>query len=416
MSPFGMSEAVRGDADMMFHGHRFLLRAGLAIGNVFAWVFVFDYFVSLSGSVGRAFAGVLIMYALSQAITVLLTPIAAANLRRGTRSALVWALMLSAGAFIMLGATLGGLFNGIESTLWGIAAFSVLLGAYRALYFIPYELNRLPAALRSAQAGANTEGARPRGRLFYELLLTLVPAFAGATLITEAYAPTKLLFGAGVFAILATLPVLLIPNIYERFSFSYAETFRELFTRRNNRILRISFLEGAQGAALFLVWPLAVFLIVGGSYATLGIVFSVTLLCILLFRIIHRNLVPEFRRQRSLFTHVTFAVSGWVARFVAGSALGVIIADAYAYSTHPVRGTTTDPFVFEQSADAGSFIDEYTALKEIGLAIGRISFAVIIGAFVFLTPIIIAFTVAVTLAAVSAGISASLARHHETAQ
>ena len=405
MSSFEVPDAKRSGADVMFHGHRFLLRAGLAIGNVFAWIFVFDYFVGLSGSVARAFAGVLIMYALSQAITVMLTPVAAAHLRRGTRSALVWALLLSASAFVILGATLGGLFNGTESALWGIAAFAIFLGAYRALYFIPYELNR-----------ANTEGARPRDRLFYELLLALVPAFAGATLLTETYAPVKLLFGAAAFSVIAALPVLFIPNIHERFSFSYAETFRELFTRRNNRILRISFLEGAQGAALLLVWPLAVFLIVGGSYATLGIVFSVTLLCILLIRIIHRNLVPEFRRQRSLSTHVTFAVSGWVARFVTGSALGVIIADAYAYSTHPVRGTSVDPFVFEQSADAGSFIDEYTALKEIGLAIGRISFAVIIGTFVFLAPIIVAFAIALLLAAVSAGISVSLARRHEAAQ
>lgn len=403
MSSFGMSERERGDADVIYHGHRFLLRAGLAIGNVFAWVFIFDYFVILSGSIARAFAGVLLTYALSQMITVMLTPIAAAHLRRGTRSMLVWALMLSASAFIILGATFGGLFDNTESALWGIAAFSILLGAYRALYFIPYELNR-----------ANTEGARPYGRLFYELLLALVPAFAGATLITETYAPTKLLFGAAAFAILAVLPILLVPNIYERFSFSYAETFRELFTRRNSRILWASLLEGAQGAALFLVWPLAIFLIVGGSYATLGIVFSVTLLCILLFRIVYRELTPVPRRQNSLFTHVTLAVSGWVARFVAGSAVGVIIADAYAYSAHPVRGTTSDPFVFEQSADAGSFIDEHTALKELGLAIGRIVFVVIIGAFVFLTPVIVAFAAAVILAAFATGTSVILLRHRTT--
>src|SRR3989344_7713112 len=98
-------------SDALFHAHRFLLRTGLAIGNVFAWIFVFEYFALLSNSVPRALAGVLIVYALSQAITILATPLAASFLRRGTHSMLLWALTLAASAFIVLGATLGGFFD-----------------------------------------------------------------------------------------------------------------------------------------------------------------------------------------------------------------------------------------------------------------------------------------------------------------
>src|SRR3989344_6657601 len=75
MSSFEVPDAKRSCADVMFHGHRFLLRAGLAIGNVFAWIFVFDYFVGFSGSVARAFAGGPIMYALLQAVKGMLTPV-----------------------------------------------------------------------------------------------------------------------------------------------------------------------------------------------------------------------------------------------------------------------------------------------------------------------------------------------------
>src|SRR3989344_6139117 len=184
-SPSTLGTSARPD-EAAFHAHRFLLRTGLAIGNVFAWIFVFEYFAFLAGSVPRAFAGVLLMYALSQAITIILTPIAAAHLLRGTRQALFIAVILAGSAFVTLGATLGGFFDE-GPALWGIAVFAILLGAYRALYFIPYELNR-----------SEIERVPLRGYIFYEILLALVPAFAGATLLVETYAPLRLLFGAAL--------------------------------------------------------------------------------------------------------------------------------------------------------------------------------------------------------------------------
>ena len=383
--------------EAIFHAHRFLLRAGLAIGNVFGWIFVFEYFFLLSSSLGRALAGTLLMYALSQLITVVLTPLAAAHLSRGTRRMLVWAVVLAAGAFVILGATLGGFFDETP-VAWGIGAFAVFMGAYRALYFIPYSLNR-----------ADTEKARPQGRALFEVLLALIPAFAGATLVLEAYAPLRLLFGAALFAGVSALPLFLIPDIHERFSFSYLETFRELFSPRNRRIFWTSFLEGVQGAALFLIWPLAVFLIVGWSYMLLGVIFTITLLLVMLFRILYKKYLPSTGVRYSPPVHVVLAMSGWIARLAAGTPLTVIIADSYAYAGHTPRGTLTDAFSFEQAADRGSFIDESTVLKELALAGGRIALVVIVGLCVLATPLVVAFGAAIVLAALAAGISVFLA-------
>ena len=396
-SPSTLGTSARPD-EAAFHAHRFLLRTGLAIGNIFAWIFVFEYFALLAGSVPRAFAGVLLMYALSQIITIVLTPIAAAHLQHGTGRVIFSAIVLAASAYVVLGATLGGFFDEAPA-LWGIAVFAMLLGAYRALYFIPYELNR-----------SEVERMPLRGRIFYELLLSLVPAFAGATLLMEAYAPLRLLFGAALLAGISLLPLFALANIRERFSFSYMETFAELFAPRNQRLVWVSFLEGVQGAALFLIWPLAIFLIVGWSYGMLGVVFSITLLLILLLRILYRNFVSSAHIKYSTPVHVVFAVSGWVARLAAGTPIGVIFADSYAYTARPLRGTLVDPFVFEQAADNGSYIDERTTLKEIALAFGRIALVAVVGFFAFSTPLVIAFAVAITLAAVASGCSVFVAR------
>ena len=385
-------------AEVMFHAHRFLLRAGLAIGNVFAWIFVFEYFSLLTGSVPRALLGTLIMYALSQGITILATPLGAAFLRQGTRRMHLWSLVLVASAYVVLGGTLGGFFNEAP-TAWGIAMFAILLGFYRALYFIPYRLNR-----------AEVDHVRGE-RTLYEVLLALFPAFAGATLVLEAYAPLKLLFGAALFAGVSILPAFSLPDIRECFSYHYFETFGQLFNRRNREMVWASFFDGMQGAALFLVWPLAVFLIVGFSYMTLGIVFSATLLLLLLFRVFYRRFGGLKLSTYSAPVQIVFAVSGWVARLAAGTPLSVVVADFYAYSVPSQRGTLTDPFVFEQAADNGSFIDEQTALKEIALAGGRKAFVIVVGGFVSSTPLIFAFGAALLIAALAAGISAFLAHH-----
>lgn len=394
--------AKDGNSESMLHGHRFLLRAGLAIGNVFAWVFVFEYFFLLSNSIPRSLAAVFLMYALSQAITIVMTPIGATQLRYGTRRSLVWAVVLSGSAFVFLGGVLGGYFTETPAQ-WGIAVFAVFLGAYRALYFAPYALNR--KAISEFGLG---------DRVFYEFLLALIPAFVGATLLYEAYAPLKILFGAGALATFSAVPLVFLPNMYERFNFSYIQTFKELFSPRNARLVWLSFLEGIQGAVLFLVWPLIVFILVGWSYTVLGVIFTITLLSVMLFRSVYRRLISsQSNIARSTPVHVTLAVSGWMLRIVAGTPIGVIIADSYAHAVRPSRGTANDPFVFEQAADGGSYIDEYTVLKEMGLALGRIALVSTLYVLVFSVSVGAALLTALIAAGLAAGIAVVLARHHK---
>lgn len=385
--------------DLALHAHRFLLRAGLAIANVFAWVLVFNFFFAVAQSVPRALAGTLLMYVLSQAITIFLTPIAAAHLRFGSRRALIWGVVLAASAFVLLGATFAGYFSD-SPAFWGVAAFAVLLGAYRALYWVPYQLRLV---------GAGSSGVRKR--ILYEIVIAFMPLFAGATLATVASAPLRLLFGAAGLIGLSAIPALMLEDTPERFSWHYAYVFKQLFRPKHRTIVLTALLDGVQGASLFLVWPLAIFFIVGWSYAMLGIVFSATLLIILALRGLYASLVHRFSLQDSTVVHTVFAVSGWVARLVAGTPVGLIIADSYSYTTSPLRGTSADPFVFEQATDRGAFVDEYTALKEIALAVGRILLCVLVGILVLTAPVEVAFGAGLIVAALAAGVSVFLARH-----
>ncbi|MBI4080069.1 hypothetical protein HY414_02505 [Candidatus Kaiserbacteria bacterium] len=378
------------------HAHRFLFRLGLALVHAFAWVFVFEYFYLLSGSMSRALAGTVLLYAFTQFITIVTTPVSAAHLARGVKYSLVWGALIAAFAFTVLGASFSGYLQTPE--LWGLVAFAILYGLYRALYWIPYTL-------------ASTESTPlAHTRTYVEVLIALMPLFAGLTLASTQLAPARLLFGAAALIVLSAIIGYFIPDTRERFSWPYVYTFKQLFRRKNQGLVLQSLLEGMQSAALFLLWPLAVFLIVEWSYLTLGLVFTITLLVVLLLRRLYRFLTGHYGIGSQSAVHTVIVVSGWIARLTAGTPVGVVIADAYSYSTQPERSAHADPFSFEHASDRGAFLDEYTALKEISLALGRIMLCALVffTASAFALPIV--FASALLIAAAAAGIGTLIAQ------
>jgi len=382
--------------EFTLHGHRYLLRTGLALANVFAWVFVFEYFYVTSGSLGRALAATALLYGFAQFITIVATPMAAAHLERGTKHSLIWGAVCAGGAFILLGGTFSGYFS--APFAWGAVGFATLLGVYRALYWIPYKI-------------VSTEiHEHLHMRSYFEVLIALMPLFAGLTLGASAFAEGRLLFGAAALILLSVVPALFLGDTRERFSWPYVYTFRQLWRRKNYGLVLESFLEGVQGAALFLVWPLAVFLILEWSYFMLGLIFSVTLLFILLLRRMYGWLMRYAGVENSTTVQVILVVSGWIGRLAAGTPVGVVIADSYSYTTQSERGTRLDPMTFEHASDRGAFVDEYTALKEIALALGRIMLCLIVFSLAFTFALPVVFAVALVVAAASSGISVLVAR------
>lgn len=358
---FGLSGALpRGKALSLLHIHRFLFRLGLSIANIFAWIFVFQYFYSQSGRFADSLIATMLMYCLTQAVVVFLTPLSAAHLRHGVKRAIVCGALLAGASYIYLGATLGGSFNGLAGG-WGIAIFALLLGAYRALYWVPYQME-----------ASSESRERSRMPIAYEVTIALMPVFAGITIATLPFAPQRVLFGAVVFIILSLLPLIRLRDVFEGFSWGYGETFRQCFAARHRHLLVSSLMQGLQGAALFLLWPLTVFFIVGSQFHILGIVISATLFAVLLLRALYSRFAKRVGLEQSIHVMSAFAASGWLMRLFAGTPFIVFFVDSYSHISSPRSSNGIDIFAHEQTADQGSFIDEYTTLKEICLASGRI--------------------------------------------
>lgn len=377
--------------------HRTLLRAGLALVSVFSWIFVFQFSLARSESTASAFIVALAVYAISQFVLLCLTPLSASHLRHGVNRAMIFGACLAAFAFVLLGGTLAGYFD--EPVGWGLFLFGIFMGAYRAVYWIPYRLQ--------------SAGMQKDPNALFEILLALLPAFAGvtlalqsATLETMFTSPLRLLFGAALLVMLSLIPIFFLKDTHERFEWRYTETFTKLFDTRYRTLSLRSTLTGIENAALFLIWPLSVFLIVGSSYVIFGFVMTASLIILLIARALYRRLFHFDVSKSPIPLDVVFAVSGWVLRLAAGSPIMIVVADSYSYVSAPAA--SPEFIAHEHAPDAGSYIDEYTALQETGMAFGRILMCLFAGAFILIAPLSIAIAMSLVVAGISAGTSAAL--------
>ena len=401
MHTFAPAEAVAQEdirRARALHVHRFFFRLALGAGNVFAWVFVFRGFYLANGNLEATLAGVAILYALSQVIAFILTPLAGAALRHGIRRALAYGTLASVFAFACMTLVFAPNMSN-TSAFWMIGSFVVLSGIHRALYWIPYKT-----------AAADIHSLRSPFALAREAAIAFMPLLAGLTIETVSQGPAVLLAAVSGLIILALFPLAMLPESYERFEWHYTETFKELLSPFNRQPLVLAILDGIQGVTLLLIWPLAAFIILGQTFAALGVILSATLCLGFLGRSLLRAILRRLRSDRSTSVLAALAFSSWIFRLPVGSPIQIFVADAYYHSGVSPRRFSIDAFAFDQWADGGHFVDEYTALKEMGMMMGRFLACALVVFLALNMNATIAFASAIILAAVASAASVFLSR------
>ena len=378
--------------------HRFILRSALSAGGIFAWVIIFRLFFIETGNLEYALAGVGILYALSHAITFILTPLTGAALRFGVRRALVFGTILQGTSFTILSFIFLGDAASREYVFFMIATFVILHGLARALYWIPYRTEEAQGIARSP------------AMLVTEMVIALIPALAGYLGTTLDHGIYVLLIGVALSILLSATFLFRIPESHEPYVWSYGQTLAQLLARRNHSAVGLFIFDGMQGAALLFLWPLAAFLILGESFQALGAVLTATLCIAFLGRWIARRVMRRLRVSQSPYVIASIVFSSWLFRLAAGTPLQLLAVDVYYHSGNATRRFSIDAFAHEQIADGGHFVDEFTAVKEMSLALGRILICALFCMLVLCTSEALAFAAAILVAAISGAASVFLAQ------
>lgn len=360
--------------------HRVFVGAASALAATFAWVFVFEAFMYAGTGIVYAASHTALLYVLAQAVTILATPFCAPLIRFGVLRALVWGSMAYAAAFATLGAAL------TQESVSLLILFPILIGLYRAIYRAPYTLTPAEQYPRTAQ-----------------ILIELVPAVAGLALAHHITTPGNVLITAAELILISLVPVFVLPETYERFSWSYRQTWDALLDVRNRPLVIAATVRGVEQSALFLVWPIAIFFIVGGSYAYLGAILTLSLLVSspidrLLRELEHHGVRRSYRRYGVL------AAAVWVVRIVAVTPVSLVVLGVFSN-----LGRTS---LASEISRNSVFVDEFSALIEMAESAGRLALALLAAFAATLLPLGTAFGLICVIAGVASAYA--IAAHTDT--
>jgi len=251
-----------------------------------------------------------------------------------------------------------------NNPLLSLIIYLAMISLYRLLFWIPYHIDF-----------AKFTSKKDRGKQMSLLLnissiiLALTPLIAGVMI--ERYGFNMLFIISSVFFAFSVVPLFYIEKTTEKFSFGYIETFKELFSKKNRSLLIANVGDGIQGAVQVIIWPIFVFILFSGEYTAVGLVTSLTIGLLIIIRFIVGTMEDRFDRKKMLQFGAFLSTTGWFLKIFIETGFQVFIADTYHRLGRAVNRMTFDVTTYDQMANSGHYIDEFTVLKEIAGNGGR---------------------------------------------
>jgi MFS family permease len=255
--------------------------------------------------------------------------------------------------------------------LMAVALFGVMLTS--TLYWSPFHID-------FAEFLSKEKRGRQMGLYFaiQRFVGVLAPAVAGLIILLYGYYAT---FFLGLILVLCSLiPLSFLPRHDVKFEFGYLESFKKLFSKQF-RSMSISMMAlGAENTVGVVVWPIFLYAVFKGNHLEIG-VFSTVIIAISIFlELFVGKETDKFSARRMLKFGTILYTLGWIWKGLVQTVVGVFAASTFHSIGSIFLQTPMDALMYEQAADSGHYIDEYTVLREMSLNIGRLlMFVVLLG-------------------------------------
>jgi YQGE family putative transporter len=331
--------------------NRFLIQVGAGIIGIFGVIFFYEKFNS-------SITKVIVMYIVLHLGYVLLTSVGAMFLKRlGMRR-----MMIIAVPFLVL-SVLARFFWDSNPFLY-LILFMLFITLYKIMYWVPYHIDF-----------AKFTDKRTRGRQvailsnISQAALVFTPLIGGFIISRQGY--ESLFLASAIIIFLSILPLFFVKETYEKYSFGWLQTYKEMFKRENRPLLVANIGNGMQDAVGVIIWPIFIFQVLKGNYLSVGFISSVTIIALIILRFIIGNLGDTWGEKKVLRMGSIIYTTGWIIKIFVETGLGIFLADTYHKLGKVVNKMPFDVTIYEQAADNGHYIDEYTVLKETSLLLGK---------------------------------------------
>ncbi len=356
------------------YSNRIIQQVAAGLIGLFLPIFLFIYFW---GSIHR----VLLFYIASFVLFGLLVPLGAILMSRiGLKISMIL------GSFFLLGYFV---FLYLLSNNWFFALFLALgcITLFRILYWTPYHTDF-----------AEFTHKRSRGKEIALLVsvATLVsislPFIAG--LILDKFNFSILFLISIIVSSISLIPIILLRSVKEKYSYSYWQTFKELFKKKNRKLFLAYGGDGAEGIVGMIIWPIFIFQLLNGNYLAVGVISSLIIVASVVFRLVIGALTDKMSKRRLIKVGSALYALGWVGKVFIQTAFQIFVVSSYHSFAAVVRRTPFTTLMYEQAADRGHYVDEYTVLREVSLNIGRVLMLVLLFILFYFVGLTFAFILA----------------------
>ena len=192
---------------------------------------------------------------------------------------------------------------------WPFALFLAVGGLtlFRMLYWVPYHTDF-----------AEFSSRKNRGKEIALLvsiaafISILLPTIAG--LILDKFNFSVLFLMSTIIASASIIPILLLRPVKEKYSYSYWQTFKELFKRKNRKLFLAYGGDGAESIVGIVVWPIFIFQLLQGRYLAVGIISSLIILASIILRLIIGVLTDKMSKRKLIKAGSILYAIGWFGK------------------------------------------------------------------------------------------------------
>lgn len=242
----------------------------------------------------------------------------------------------------------------------------IVVTLFRILYWVPYHTDF-----------AKFTTHKKRGKQIAILASVAIivgiitPVFAG--FIIEQFGFYILFLAAFFIVILSIIPLFSIRKVCEEYSYSYFQTFKELFKNSTNRKLSLAYgADGAQAVVTMVIWPIFIYQLLNQQYLAVGAISSAIILATVFFNLAIGDITDRMPKKPLIKIGTILFAIGWVIKIFIQTGFQIFIVSTYHSFAGIVMGVPFTAFMYREMDNKGHYIDEYTVLREVSLNIGRV--------------------------------------------
>ncbi|MCR4314601.1 MAG: hypothetical protein NUV84_05150 [Candidatus Uhrbacteria bacterium] len=336
--------------------NRLLSFAASSIVGVFLPIFLYEFF-------DLSVTAVLLWYAINFAVKFPFQVWAAQIFSRtGLIASMVFGtlgIMLFYWAFYLLDT--GSQLGPFTLMTVGIVGLTIV----SCFYWSPFNIDY-------AQFAPKTSRGTYLARLYavQQLITVVAPIVAAWVIVSYGY---HINFFLGlVLAGASIVPLLFLPAFKVKYEFGFWESFCRLFSRKFRPMSFSMMAFGAENIVGVVVWPIFLYAIFNGQYLEIGAFAAIIVVVGLALELLMGRETDRFSPSKLLKYGTGIYALGWVWKGLVETVVGVFAASTFHSLGAIMLRTPMDTLMYEQAADSGHYIDEYTVLREIALGIGRV--------------------------------------------